>query len=500
MIITKQRMAGYTPLRQRTTAPATGTTSPPTRPVAAPAEPIAPVTPVVATEAVVEKPVPQQPPAAAAPVTTHKQRMAGYTPLRLRDLSQAPVIATPTQVVADPAPTAMEQPAPVATPTPVVASSTPPSTTPTPKNRMKGYTPLRLRTGAEPIAVETPVATVVEQPVEQPAPAEPTVLITTPAKTRQEHPVQPPATKDIREPSRWRRPLMFIGGMVILALAVVLTARGLRSLESVQAFITTYNGHSTMPDSAPTGMPWWMGWQHFLNMFFIVLIIRTGLQIRHEKRPEAMWTPKAGSFYSPKNSTPKKVSITTWLHQTLDALWILNGLAFIILLSVTGHWMRVVPTNWDIFPNIASVALQYASLDWPTENGWIHYNALQMVSYFLVIYVAAPLAVLTGLRMSSWWPSNATTLNKIYPVELARTLHFPVMLFFVFFVIAHVFLVLSTGALQNLNHMYTSRDVADFWGLVIFLISVAITAAGWVLLRPTVVIPLASKVGTVSKN
>lgn len=498
MIITKQRMAGYTPLRQRTTSTATEITPPPVHRVAAPTEPLSPVTPMVAAEAVVDKPVPQQPPAAA--VSTHKQRMAGYTPLRLRDGSQAPVMVPLTPVVADPLPTAMGQAAPLVIATPIVEPSGTPNTTTTPKNRMKGYTPLRLRPGAEPIAVETPVVAVVEQPAEEPIPAEPTVVITTPSKPPQEQPAQPASTQDTRDPSRWKRPLIFIGGMVILALVVVLAARGLRSLESVQSFITTYNGHSTMPDSAPTGMPWWMGWQHFLNMFFIVLIIRTGLQIRHEKRPEAMWTPKAGSFYSPKNSTPKKVSITTWLHQTLDALWILNGLAFIILLTVTGHWMRVVPTNWDIFPNIASVALQYASLDWPMENGWIHYNALQMVSYFLVIYMAAPLAVLTGLRMSSWWPSNATTLNKIYPVELARALHFPVMLFFVFFVIAHVFLVLATGALQNLNHMYTSRDVADFYGLAIFLISVAITAAGWVLLRPTMVIPLASKVGTVSKN
>jgi thiosulfate reductase cytochrome b subunit len=235
-------------------------------------------------------------------------------------------------------------------------------------------------------------------------------------------------------------------------------------------------------------------------MFFIVLIIRTGLQVRTEKRPPGYWKPKVNSFFSPKGNTPKKVSLSQWLHQVLDTLWIVNGAVFVVLLSVTGQWMRIVPTSWDVFPNMASTALQYASLEWPTENGWVHYNALQMVSYFLIVYVAAPLAILTGWRMSTWWPAAATTLNKIFPLELARKLHFPTMLFFVAFTIVHVFLVFFTGALRNLNHMYASRDVVDWWGLVVFLVSVAVVAAGWFLSKPLFTTPLATRMGAVTKN
>lgn len=71
------------------------------------------------------------------------------------------------------------------------------------------------------------------------------------------------------------------------------------------------------------------------------------------------------------------------------------------------------------------------------------------------MFVAAPLALVTGLLMSEWWPKNATALNKAFPAPVARALHFPTMIFFVFFIVVHVILVFATGALPNLNHMFT---------------------------------------------
>ncbi|GAA1124136.1 hypothetical protein GCM10009670_14160 [Citricoccus alkalitolerans] len=297
----------------------------------------------------------------------------------------------------------------------------------------------------------------------------------------------------------WVKPAVIIGSLVVVAVAVVLGARWLRTLEGVQEFIATYDGHSTQLEAAPEGMPWWMGWQHFFNMFLIVLIIRTGLQVRNERKPPGYWTAKKGSFFSPKGNTPKKVSLTQWLHQSLDVLWVLNGLIFVILLVLTGHWMRIVPTDWDVFPNMLSGAIQYASLDWPTENGWVHYNALQVVAYFVTVFIAAPLAILSGIRFSTWWPDNAERLNKIYPVEWARATHFPVMLYFVGFTVVHVFLVFFTGALANLNHMYTSREATDWWGLVIFLVSLVVIAAAWFLTKPLFTTSIANTMGKVSK-
>jgi len=63
----------------------------------------------------------------------------------------------------------------------------------------------------------------------------------------------------------------------------------------------------------------------------------------------------------------------------------------------------------------------------------------------------------------------------------------------------HVFLVFFTGALRNLNHMYTSRDVVDWWGLVIFLASLLVIAAGWFVTQPLFTRPVAAKTGEVTK-
>ena len=293
--------------------------------------------------------------------------------------------------------------------------------------------------------------------------------------------------------------MRLVAGVLILAVVTVLAARWLRTLEPVQEFIAVYNGHAAQPDNAPEGLPAWLGWQHFFNMFLMVLIVRTGLQVRTERKPAAYWTAKKNSFFSPKGNTPRKVSLTQWVHQSLDVLWVVNGLVFMVLLFASGQWMRIVPTSWDVFPNMVSTAIQYASLDWPTENGWVHYNALQVVAYFSVVFIAAPLAVLSGIRMSTWWPEKAVRLTKAYPVEWARAVHVPVMVYFLLFTVVHVFLVFFTGALRNLNHMYTARDVVDWWGLVIFLASLLVVAAGWVLTKPLFMTPVAARTGRVGK-
>ena len=143
-------------------------------------------------------------------------------------------------------------------------------------------------------------------------------------------------------------------------------------------------------------------------------------------------------------------------------------MVFAVLLFATGQWMRIVPTSWDVFPNALSAALQYASLNWPTENGWVNYNALQLLTYFITVFIAAPLAFITGLRMSSAWPKKAAGLNKAFPIEWARAVHFPVMIYFVAFIVVHVFLVLATGALRNLNHMYAVTDDDGWLGFWFF--------------------------------
>ncbi len=275
----------------------------------------------------------------------------------------------------------------------------------------------------------------------------------------------------------------------MLGAVAVLLVRWLLAGEPLQSFLTDYPGEVPLPESAPVGLPWWLGWAHFFNVFLMVLIIRSGFQIRTEKRPTAFWTPR----WNPQ----RKISLTIWFHQSLDLLWLLNGAIYLLLLFITGQWVRIVPTSWEVFPNALSAGLQYVSLDWPTENGWVNYNSLQQLTYFATVFLAAPLAAATGVRMSGLWPKNAPRLNRVYPIELARAIHFPVMLYFVVFIIFHVTLVLATGALRNLNHMYAGQDVVNWTGFWIFAGSFLVIAGSIFAARPVVVAPFAFLFGRV---
>lgn len=299
------------------------------------------------------------------------------------------------------------------------------------------------------------------------------------------------------EPSR-RRPtwtqaiagLFGAAALAVVAGAAVAFVRAFLALPFMQDFLTAFPGEYHPAIEVAPGFAPWIGWQHFFNVFLMVLIIRSGLRVRSEKRPTVFWTPRGAA--------KGKISLTLWFHQALDLLWIVNGVVFVVLLFVTGAWVRIVPTSWEVFPNALSAALQYISFDWPTENGWVNYNSLQQLAYFTIVFLAAPLAIVTGFRMSGLWPKKAERLSKAYPVEWARAVHFPTMLFFSLFIVAHVALVLLTGMLRNLNHMYASQDAVGWTGFWVFVLSLVVIAAAWVAARPLVLAPIAKLFGQVS--
>ncbi|PFG27849.1 hypothetical membrane protein [Corynebacterium renale] len=280
----------------------------------------------------------------------------------------------------------------------------------------------------------------------------------------------------------------WIVGAVVLLAAAVLGSRWWLGTDAGAAFLDRYDGAAPMPADAPVGVPWWASWAHALNIFLMAGIIRTGIIVRRETRPAGYWRPRG--------KTRPKLTLTTWFHMLIDALWLLNGVIFVILLIVTGQWARVVPSSWEVFPNALSAGLQYASLDWPTHDSWIHYNGLQQLMYFAVIFIAAPLAIVSGLRLSPLWPAKWTFFTK----DQARVLHFPVMVFFVVFIVVHVALVFLTGALTNLNHMFAATNQEGFTGLVMFLVVAVFTGGFVAALRPSVFASVARLTGDVSQR
>jgi hypothetical protein len=74
------------------------------------------------------------------------------------------------------------------------------------------------------------------------------------------------------------------------------------------------------------------------------------------------------------------------------------------------------------------------------------------------------------------------------------------MIYFVAFIVVHVFLVLATGALRNLNHMYAGSDDVSWIGFWVFAASVAVMVGAWFLARPLFLRPIASLMGKVTNR
>ncbi|RIX28690.1 cytochrome b/b6 domain-containing protein [Amnibacterium setariae] len=297
------------------------------------------------------------------------------------------------------------------------------------------------------------------------------------------------------ERTRRRLPWL-VAGAVVLAVLVVIAARLLRFSPAGEAFVGAFPGAAPRLDGTPEGFPAWAAWQHGLNAVFLLFTVRSGWRIHRGGRPTTFWTRRNDGRIRTANP-PIRIAIDLWSHYVADTLWVLNGVLFVVLAAASGHWARIVPTDWSVVPQAVSAGLQYASLAWPTENGWVNYNALQQLSYFAVVYVAGPIAVLTGLRAAPGFAARLRFLDARFPLRTAKTIHWWTMWFLVAFTAVHVFLVLATGAVRNLNHIYAVRDDESWVGVVVFVVSLLLTGGLVAALRPPVVRRVAGLTGTV---
>ncbi len=310
--------------------------------------------------------------------------------------------------------------------------------------------------------------------------------------------------------TKWFNLLWLIPIGLLLLIIGIAVAKGIRDLPGVQSFMQRYPGMSHLPDDAPVGFPAWLGWQHFLNLFLMTFLLRSGVTImadhprfywtRHSTPgrdwfriqkpvpPDPLYTAKQDSITLPDGvglpGRRHSIGLARWWHLGIDTLWLLNGIVFFVLIFSTGQWMRLVPMSWDVIPNAISVTIQYLSLDWPVESGWVNYNSLQLIAYFLTVFVAAPAALLTGLGMSPALSTRFRRISSLFSIQAARSLHFLVLCWFVLFIVVHVTLVLTTGALRNLNHMYAAADTESWLGFSLFAVSMVVVIVAWVAATP----------------
>ncbi|MEJ7715159.1 MAG: hypothetical protein WKF40_05395 [Thermoleophilaceae bacterium] len=163
--------------------------------------------------------------------------------------------------------------------------------------------------------------------------------------------------------SRWFNLLWLLPIGFVVLIAAVAAAKGLRSTASVQRFIERLPRHRRRRRTPSGTRAFRSGWdvQHFFNLFLMIFIIRSGVQIlsdhprlywtRHStpgkdwfrvQKPvpaDPLWTAKKDSISLPGQvglpGIRHSIGLARWWHLGIDTLWLLNGLVFYVLLFAT---------------------------------------------------------------------------------------------------------------------------------------------------------------------
>lgn len=143
------------------------------------------------------------------------------------------------------------------------------------------------------------------------------------------------------------------------------------------------------------------------------------------------------------------------------------------------QYLKIVPTQWSILPAAGSCIVQYSALQLPSEpGGFFRFDAIQQLSYFFIVFVTAPLAILTGLAMSPALDNRFKWYQRLFGNrQIARSMHFIVMVTFVAFFAIHMLMVASTQFSKNLNGITLGVNEYNLNGVMLTVAGILVTIA-----------------------
>ena len=204
---------------------------------------------------------------------------------------------------------------------------------------------------------------------------------------------------------------------------------------------------------------------HWTNLVCLTILLMSGLQI-FNAHPALYWGEDSDFArpFAALGAFPGWLTIPSFQDLATGRVWhfffgwlfVINGLVYTAYSAVSGRLARDLtpaPGDWR---RIRSIVRDHLMLRFPRGPEAAHYNILQRLAYLGVVFVLAPLIILTGLTMSP--AVNAAMpwlLDMFGGRQSARTIHFIIAVLFVSFVVVHVMLVALSGFLNNLRSMIT---------------------------------------------
>ena len=153
-------------------------------------------------------------------------------------------------------------------------------------------------------------------------------------------------------------------------------------------------------------------------------------------------------------------------HLFFAWVFVINGLLFAMYGLYSRHFKQdLLPTGRDL-KHIPQAVKDHLVLRHPKGEEAKRYNVLQKLAYVGILFVVAPLIVLTGLTMSPTIDTAFPWLLTIFGGrQAARTIHFIACFSFVGFIIIHVSQVMLTGFFNNIRSMVTGWFVVKHEGV-----------------------------------
>ncbi len=268
----------------------------------------------------------------------------------------------------------------------------------------------------------------------------------------------------------------------------------------------------------PAFFPLWVVVTHFLNIFFMLLLARSGLEVlsafpklywHDDTPPGRQWLRLSKRTFGAEDRRPwttldeevswspavclpgrKNLGLGRHWHFMTVQFWMLTGAVYVALVFATGYWRYLVPTSWSIFPDSVRAVGSYLQFRIPATIGGQPFEPAQKLAYFLVIFVLAPLQIASGAAMSPSVIGRFPWYARLFGGKQgARSWHFIGLCLFAAFTVVHTVMVIIHGLPSEfvkvvLGRQHGSGQLALAVGLTgIFLICVFHAVITWFSLR-----------------
>lgn len=243
--------------------------------------------------------------------------------------------------------------------------------------------------------------------------------------------------------------------------------------------------------------PVWLRVEHFVNILFIFLFIRSGIEILGtfpklhrtvhtppggqwaqftiKKKRRKKYYPVAGEYddYHPLVSLPGHGDLGQgrYWHFISVVLWVTMMFIYWALLLFTGQWRRYWPEDWSVFGQAWNDLVSYMAFQIPPAMDGYPFNAIQQLSYGVVVFLLPLFMMITGAF-------QAPAINNFFPRvsrmmggrQTIRTMHFWGLIAYLVFVVIHVAMVVLHGYGQEVSKMVFGHAGNPIAGGIIFTI------------------------------